>query len=229
MCGRFANTESGDAIKATFRVTMPAATGGGAGGGNRMPRYNISPGVDIETVINEGGNRMLAPMHWGFILGQLQKPVINARGETIFEKPSFARPARETRCLVVATGWYEWKAPRQPWFIRRRDAAPMAMAGIYRRTETGLATVVVTRAAAGDLGTIHHRAPLTLDETGMAQWLDPAAGEDALKSMITPTDGDGLEWYPVSAEVGQVRHDHEGLLIRDDSHGKSPAAQLDLF
>ena len=80
MCGRFANTESGDAIKATFRVTMPAAMG--AGGGNRMPRYNISPGVDVETVINEGSNRVLMPMHWGFMLGQLQKPVINARGET---------------------------------------------------------------------------------------------------------------------------------------------------
>ena len=105
----------------------------------------------------------------------------------------------------------------------------MAIAGNYRMTETDLETVVVTRAAAGDLGAIHHRAPLTLDETGMAQWLDHAAGEDALKSMITPTDGDGLEWYPVSAEVGQVRHDHEGLLIRDDSHGKPPAAQLDLF
>ena len=54
----------------------------------------------------------------------------------------------------------------------------------------------------------------------MEQWLDPAAGEDALKSMIVPTDGEGLEWYPVSAEVGQVRHDHEGLLKRDETHGK---------
>lgn len=225
MCGRFANIETEQTLKATFKVSLPP----GQHGHNRMPRYNISPGVEIETVINAENSRHITMMHWGFSLGQMPRPVINARGETIFEKPSFAALARGSRCLVMATGWYEWKAPRQPYFIRHADYTPMAMAGLYRKTETGFATVVVTRQAAGRLGDIHHRAPLILDDALMEAWLDPESREADLKGIITATEGEGLEWVPVSAEVGQVRADHAGLIVADETHGKPLSPQLDLF
>lgn len=231
MCGRFANTETSDSLKASFKVSLPGVTRGGEvqPGSNRMPRYNISPGVNIETVIGKGGDRLLIPMHWGFSSSKGQKPLINARGETIFEKPSFSGAAQRTRCLVVATGWYEWKAPRQPYYIFRSDQMPMAMAGLYRQTENGLAAVVVTRSATDDLGEIHHRAPLLLGEAEMAAWLNPGSTPAELKSLILPTGGAGLAWHPVHAEVGNVRKDHDGLIRPDETHGAEPAAQLDLF
>ena len=229
MCGRFANTETRESLQASFKVMLPQPIAGGRAGDNRMPRYNISPGVDIETIIQHGDQRLIETMHWGFMSQHGQRPLINARGETIFEKPSFSGPAHNTRCLIVASGWYEWKAKQQPWYIRNADNSPMAMAGLYRTTEKGSATVVVTRAAEGDLGQIHHRAPLLLDDAGMAQWLDSSAGENSLKSLILSTDGTGLDWYPVSAEVGKVRSDHEGLITPDETHGEKPSAQMDLF
>ncbi len=225
MCGRFANTETETTLKATFRVTLPR----GGSGHNRIPRYNISPGTEIETVVNAGRRREIAMMHWGFMLGQPPKSVINARGETIFEKPSFAHLARASRCLVVATGWYEWKAPKQPYFICSENNAPMAMAGLYRKTETGLATVIVTREAGGPLRDIHHRAPLTLDEGGMEVWLDEGSSEAALSALVRAADGRGLNLVPVSAEVGQTRIDHEGLISVNETHGKGIPAQFELF
>lgn len=225
MCGRFANAETEQTLQSSFKVHFPS----GMRGHNRMPRYNISPGVEIETVIDTPNGRELAMMHWGFMLGSMTRPVINARSETMFEKPSFAALAQQTRCIIVATGWYEWKAPRQPYFIRSTDHAPMAMAGLYRKTDAGRSAVVVTRSAEGPLGEIHHRAPLTLDAETMSEWLHPGSTESALRVLARATDGAGFEWCPVSAEVGKVRVDHEGLITADATHGQAPPAQMDLF
>ncbi len=239
MCGRFANASNPDQLKASFRVQFPAVnppqTGAGEGaasGHNLAPRWNIAPGTMIDTITGDE-DRSMTPAHWGLVNPKSPRPLINARGETMLEKPTFADAARHRRCVVVATGWYEWKAPRQPYYIRRRDGAPMAMAGLYRlnadHQPAERSAVIVTRSAVAGLGEVHHRAPLLLGPESLNRWLDPSCPEAVIEAMVLPEDGGDLEWYPVSAEVGSVRADHEGLMQRDDSHGQAPPAQMELF
>lgn len=223
MCGRFANATTPDQLKASFRVQFP-----GGAGHNAAPRWNVAPGTSIDTITGQE-HRQLSAALWGFSTPRQPRPIINARGETMFEKPMFADAARQRRCVIAATGWFEWKAPKQPYFIRRRDGAPMAMAGLISRQAGDRAAVIVTRGAMAGLAAIHHRAPLLLTGEALDRWLDPDTPEAWIEAMVRPEDGSALEWYPVSAEVGSVAADHDGLIRRDDSHGQAPPAQLELF
>ena len=213
MCGRFANDATADQLKVSFRVSFPEAEGH-----NRQPRWNIPPGTDIETVVHDPsagpGGRGIAMARWGMEFDWSPRPLINAKGETMFEKRSFSESARIRRCLVVATGWYEWKAPKQPYFMRYRDGSPMAMGGLYRQEGAAMHAVVVTRGAEGALGEIHHRAPLLLGGPDQDPWLDPASSRAAVEALVGPTDGSELDFYPVSPEVGSVSEDNEGLVLR---------------
>ena len=225
MCGRFANATSPDGLKTAFKVRFPREMGH-----NRPPRWNVAPGTEIETIVDDGASgRRVAPARWGMGSPGSGRLLINAKGETMFGKPSFAEAARHGRCLVVATGWYEWKGPRQPYFIRRRDGAPMGIGGIFRQVGRDRHAVVVTRPADGDLLGIHHRAPLLLAGPGLEQWLEPSSPRSVIEGLVRAGDGEGLESYPVPAAVGSVKEDHEGLAERDDNHGKPPSAQMELL
>lgn len=221
MCGRFANDATADQLKASFRVSFPEAMGH-----NRRPRWNIPPGTDIETVVHDPSagpdGRAVAIARWGMEFDWSPRPLINAKGETMFEKRSFSESTGSRRCLVVATGWYEWKAPKRPYFMRRRDGAPMAMGGLFRREGDAVRAVVVTRAAEGALGGIHHRAPLLVDGPDMDLWLDPASPRPAVEALVGPADGEGLEFHPVSPAVGKVSEDHEGLVRPLGGDGSAP-------
>lgn len=223
MCGRFANATTLDTLKAGFRVHFNPGQGH-----NAAPRWNIAPGTMIDTITGTE-ERWIDAAQWGFSTPKQPRPIINARGETMLEKPTFAEAARQRRCIIIATGWYEWKAPKQPYFIRRADGAPMAMAGLFSMRDGNRRCVVVTRSATEGLGEIHHRAPLLLDNAELDCWLDPAASVAAVADLVQPEDGAKLDYYPVSAEVGSVAADHEGLIRRDDRHGQLPPAQMELF
>ena len=233
MCGRFCNATTTDNVKATFKVHAAYGTGVSVGprGHNAEPQWNIAPSLDVETITasTEPGRNKLGVMRWGIATPQNTRPLINARSETMFEKPTFRAAAHGRRCLVVASGWYEWAAPKKPYYIYRADDAPMGMAGLYWQHGEERYCVIVTTAADGALGDIHHRAPLVLDGDAVTTWLHPEASQSELWPVISPTSADKFTWHPVTAAVGSTRINHEDLIKPDPFHGAQPEPQLSLF
>jgi len=187
--------------------------------------------------------RTLRTVRWGLVPSWAKDPsignrLINARIETAAEKPSFRRAFAKRRCILPADGFYEWYSPdepgaptgkggkpiKQPYFIRRADGASLAMAGLYElwrdptredddpRAWLWSATVLTTTAT-DDLGRIHDRAPLLVEEADRSRWLDPAIEDAAdLASMLVPAAPGVLEAYPVSTEVNNVRNNGPSLV-----------------
>jgi len=176
MCGRFAITLPNDAMAQMFGA-MPA---------NDLPdvpNYNVCPTTQIHTVTQEDGRR-LRPMRWGFLPHWYKSPtdgplLINARAETLAEKPAFRAACRERRCLIPATGFYEWTKDadgnRLPWYIRPQDAQPLVFAGVWQVWDKGEAPLVtcaiVTTKASDAMSKIHHREPVTLRPQDWGKWL----------------------------------------------------------
>ncbi len=188
MCGRFAVTLPSDAMAQLF-AALPA---------NDLPdgpNYNICPTVQIATVHSAEGQRRLAPMRWGFLPHWYKSLtdgplLINARAETLAEKPAFRAACRDRRCLIPATGFYEWTKDedgrRLPWYIHRADGAPLAFAGIWQdweRDGTRLRScAIVTTGANARMSQIHHRMPLVLEPEDWPLWLGEA-GRGAARLM----------------------------------------------
>lgn len=232
MCGRFSNATTPDQVKATFRLNWPQSLMPNRGH-NAEARYNIAPSLEVDAITApqgaKSGHKILRPMIWGVATPQNTRPLINARAETMFEKPTFRTAARKHRCAVVASGWYEWLAPKKPYYIFRADGQPMAMAGLYWQDNDACRCVVVTTAAEGELSAIHHRAPLVLDPAALDRWLDLEEGEASLAEVIAPGPASRFDWHPVSHEVGSTRVNHPRLITRDDHHGTPPEPQMSLF
>ena len=253
MCGRFSNATTPDQLKASFKVQFGHPQLGGAATGNAShhvghnaePRWNIAPSLDVDTVIYAAGQRILRPMTWGIATLKNTRPIINARSETMFEKPTFRHAARSQRCLVVASGWYEWIGRKKPYYISRVDGAPMGFAGLYWQDGNSSRCVIVTTAADGALADIHHRAPRVVETSDMDGWLsgEMIAEHGGLteigEKLVAPSNAELFTWHPVSAEVGSTRINHSGLIERDDAQGMQaieeeeqappPEQQLSLF
>lgn len=211
MCGRFSITLPSDAMAKLF-TAQP---------GNDLPdvpNYNVCPTNAVHTIFNEDGNtRRLAAMRWGFLPKWYKKPndgplLINARAETIAEKPAFRAAARARRCLVPATGFYEWtKTPdgaRDPWYIFRADQAPLVMAGIWQDWtgpdgENLRTCALVTTAANQTMARIHHRMPVVLEPDDWELWLGEA-GHGAARLMNAAGEGT-LSMYRVDRAVNSNR------------------------
>lgn len=194
MCGRFAITLPHEAMAQLFEAVP----------GNDLPEtpnYNVCPTDSVHVVTSEAGTRRLRAMRWGLVPhwakalddGPL---LINARAEGIEKKPAFAKAARERRCLVPASGFYEWTKDadggRDPWFIHRVDDAPMIFAGIWRdwtRDGAAVSTVaIVTCAAAGEMADLHDRMPVILSQPDWPLWVGEA-GHGAARLMTAPPGG----------------------------------------
>ena len=209
MCGRMAITLPHDAMAQLFGAVpdndLP-----------EVPNYNVCPTTQVATVHSDGDTRRLRAMRWGFLPHWYKTPsdgplLINARAETIAEKPAFKAAARERRCIVPASGFYEWtKDPdgnRLPWYITRADGAPMALAGIWQdwdRGEERLRTfAIVTTAANETMSRIHHRMPVILEPEDWALWLGEA-GHGAARLMRAAPE-DALRMHRVSRAVNSIR------------------------
>jgi putative SOS response-associated peptidase YedK len=143
------------------------------------PRFNIAPGADILVAFAEAPHE-LAHMHWGIVPHWARdkpgtRPLINARVETAWEKPSFRKLVQNNRAIVPVNGFYEWKRENKrktPYYIKLADHNAMALAAIYQITGEGTMEVaILTRESAGEMATIHNRMPVTLDESNMGAWL----------------------------------------------------------
>ncbi|QPF90025.1 SOS response-associated peptidase [Bradyrhizobium commune] len=218
MCGRFVITSAPAALRQLFGyIEQP----------NFPPRYNVAPTQPIPVVLVENGARHFRLMRWGLLPTWVKDPkgftlLINARSETVLEKPAFKNAIRRRRGLIPADGYYEWKAidgRKQPFFIRRADGEPLGFAAVFE-TWIGpngeeLDTVaIVTAAAGGDLAELHDRVPVTISPRDFERWLDSRGDEvDAVLPLMTaPRIGD-FAWHAVSTRVNRVANDDAQLLL----------------
>ncbi|MGL4319494.1 MAG: SOS response-associated peptidase [Paracoccaceae bacterium] len=175
MCGRFTITHPNEALAAMFDA-LP---------GNDLPlgpNFNVCP-TDSVSVVTADGGRRLGAMRWGFVPAWYKATndgplIINARSETIASKPAFRYAVRARRCIVPASGFYEWETgadgKKLPWYFTRTDGAPMALAGIWQRwQDMDTVAIVSTEAGPGMLG-LHHREAVMLEAADWPLWLGEA-------------------------------------------------------
>lgn len=218
MCGRFVITSPPAALRQIFGyIEQP----------NFPPRHNIAPTQPIPVVIVENGIRHFRLMRWGLLPAWVKDVskftlLINARAETVREKPAFKNAIRRRRCLIPADGYYEWQASgkrKQPYFIHRRDGAPIGLAGLAE-TWIGpygeeLDTVaIVTAAASADLAVLHHRVPVTISADDFERWLDCSDdnAENVMALLTPPAEGE-FTWQEVSTRVNRVANDDAQLIL----------------
>lgn len=218
MCGRYVITSSPEALRQLFGYGEQP---------NFPPRYNVAPTQPVPVVICENGVRQFLLMRWGFLPSWVTDPrkfalVINARSETIFEKPSFRNAIKRRRCLLPADGYYEWQASsgrKRPFYIHRRDGEPIGFAGVAE-TWTGpngeeIDTVAIVTAAAGrDMAALHGRVAVTIDPRDFDRWLDGEAtdAEAVAGMMVAPAEGTFV-WHEVSTAVNRVVNDSPELVL----------------
>jgi putative SOS response-associated peptidase YedK len=218
MCGRFVITSPPEALRQIFGYSEQP---------NFPPRFNISPTQPIPVVIIENGVRHFRLMRWGLLPAWVKDPrkftlLINARAETVREKPAFKNAVKRRRCLIPADGYYEWQASEQrkrPYFIHRRDGHPIGLAGLAE-TWIGpngeeLDTVaIVTAPASADLAVLHHRVPVTIAARDFERWLDCTAHDvDAVTALMRGPDQGEFVWHEVSTRVNRVANDDAQLIL----------------
>ena len=213
MCGRFTQTASPQVIAKQFAITNPPLF---------TPRYNIAPSQPIAAIrIDPTTTRTLVMLRWGLIPSWAKDPkigyqCINAKAETVAEKPSFRSAFKKRRCLVVATGFYEWQVRgriKQPMWIGLKNKEPFAFAGLWEHWQPTvgepLETCTIITTEPNELMTpIHNRMPVILAPASYDQWLDPYFQEvDSLKTILRPYPSEELTAYPVSTLVNSPSHD----------------------
>ena len=218
MCGRFAFYSPAEATAALFGATGTYDPG---------PRYNIAPTQDLAAVRGRDGGdgRELVALRWGLVPFWANDPalgnrMINARAETVAEKPAYRAAYRRRRCLVLADGFYEWHregSVKVPWYISLASDEPFAFAGLWERwtsKETGesLETATLITTQANDfLARLHHRMPVILDARRAERWL---SGDNEL--IVTASqDSPALRAWPVNRRVNNARNEGEDLIRPD--------------
>ena len=187
--------------------------------------YNIAPTQQAPVIIQSGDGRVCRLMRWGLIPNWSKGPdarftMINAKAETIDEKPAYKRPFKRQRCLVPCDGFYEWQPQgktKQPYYIHKRESGLFALAGIWDRWEGGGEAIesfsVITTAANAFMQNIHERMPAIIEPVAFDAWLS-AANDDttALKALLQPYAQTDLVMHAVSRDVNSPKHDSVALI-----------------
>ncbi|WP_372886394.1 SOS response-associated peptidase [Shimia sp.] len=217
MCGRFAITLPSDAMAQLFAAAP-------ANDLPEVPNYNVCPTTRIHVVRHSAGGRRLVAMRWGFLPHWYDSPgagplLINARAETLAEKPAFRDACRSRRCLIPVSGFFEWtkdaEGRRLPWYISA--GAPLALAGLWQGWQGGDlrqdTCAIVTTKANRRMSEIHHRMPLVLAPGDWPLWLGEA-GHGAAR-LMRPAPEDLLDMYRVGQAVNSSRATGPGLIEPD--------------
>ncbi len=220
MCGRFTLFAPEKELAERFGVSAP--------GRSLVPRYNIAPSQPVAAVraAPEGSGRELVLLRWGLIPSWAKDPsignrMINARSETAAEKPAFRSAIRRRRCLVPASGFYEWKrtgSGKRPYFARVRGGAPFGMAGLWERWEAADGSAVesctiLTTDANGLLAPVHDRMPAIVPPGEYDRWLDPAVTDPGqVAPILAPFPEGQMEAWPVSTRVNRPTEDDPRLI-----------------
>lgn len=185
------------------------------------PRYNIAPTQTVPVIIEHRAERRLGMFQWGLIPSWSKEPkgFINARAETLPDKPSFSESFQRRRCLIPADGFYEWQRQgrsKQPYFFQLKDEAPFAFAGIWDKWQgNGLSITscaIITTTPNELLATIHDRMPVILDDDAQESWLRSDARIADLKDMLVPFPASMIKSFPVSSRVNSAEADDAQLV-----------------
>ena len=216
MCGRYTLRTPVDSLAERFEIDdHPSSI---------LPSYNIAPTQEVAAVVEED-ERRLDLLRWGLVPSWAKDPemgnrMINARGETVSEKPSFRKAFKTRRCLILADGFYEWQKTdngKQPYYVRMQDASPFAFAGLWE-TWNGdgdeMRTCAIITTEANDLmREIHHRMPVILHPEDYEMWLDPNFEEkEPLIALLKPYPDEAMEAYSVSRRVNRPANDEPGCI-----------------
>lgn len=257
MCGRYSLTTPVEGLRQLFEFPEQP---------NLEPCYNIAPTQEVAAVRaappagaaegaagqtegetgESGAGRHLVSLRWGLIPSWAKDPaigarMINARAETLAEKPAFRSAFLRRRCLVAADGFYEWQkrsgGPKQPYRIARPDGGPFAFAGLWERWRNPTegrdveSCTIVTTAANATLGPIHHRMPVILAPQSYDLWLDPEAALDRVQDLLAADPGMDLVATAISTRVNKVANDDPEVILpldgaSDGDAGLSGQAKL---
>lgn len=217
MCGRYVLNAEPAVIQQTFGLdTVP-----------ELPaRFNIAPSQPVPIITNDAP-KQLTMVQWGLIPSwakdrKMAYKMINARGETVAEKPSYRGPFKYRRCLIPVSGFYEWTKTddgKQPHFIHVQDEPVISFAGLWEvwnspEGDEVWTTTIITTEANDALSALHHRMPVILDGEARDIWLDKASERDALQALLQPYADEKMAHYTVSKAVNNVRNDDPTLLER---------------
>lgn len=214
MCGRYTITVSVEQLMMHFFIDQANVP-------YHVPRYNVAPGQLIPAIVHDGTKNRLGELKWGLVPNwakdaKIGYKLINARAETVREKPSYRSSFQRKRCIIPADGFYEWKQTgpnKQPMRIVLRDRSLFAMAGLY---DTWIAPdgsklstcTIITTSPNALMQDIHDRMPVILKREDEALWLDRREhNEERLQALLQPYPAEEMEAYPVSPKVGNVKHD----------------------
>lgn len=218
MCGRFACTIDATELTDHFsKISLPVGIPA-----NLTPRYNIAPSQPVAVIPNDESNKMQM-FRWGLIPSWAKDAktgyrMINARAETVGEKPAFRAAFKRRRCLIIADGFYEWQRTggrkgKIPMYIKLKTDEPFAFAGLWElwKPKDGdpISSCTIITTAANDLvAKIHDRMPVILKPEGYSQWLDPGERTpDKLEKLLAPYPASRMTAYPVSELVNSPRND----------------------
>jgi putative SOS response-associated peptidase YedK len=217
MCGRYSSSRGPDVLAQYFDVEEPPEE-------VLAPSWNVAPTDPVYAVVQKKDTRRLAVVHWGLVPSWSKDAkggarMINARSESVKDKPAFRKAYASRRCLVPADGFYEWKpegSSKQPYFLSDRERHPLAMAGLYEHWKSPegewLSTcAVITTSAPDEIGEIHDRTPLLVPREHWSWWLDPEVADPGV--LLIPGVPGVLDAWPVSRDVGNVRNNGPHLVV----------------
>lgn len=216
MCGRFTLSQSAEAIASVFQLNQVPTL---------EPRYNIAPTQPVATVLQSANERQFQLLRWGLIPAwakdaTMGSRLINARAETVAEKPSFRSAFRHRRCLVIADGFYEWRrqdGKKQPFYFRMQNQQSFAFAGLWEhwqdpKGEAIDSCTILTTEANELLQQIHERMPVILNPKDYDMWLDPTVQIEQLQPLLQPYSSTAMTSYPVSTKVNKPTNDTPELI-----------------
>ena len=224
MCGRYTQTKSGEAIARTFSLSATP---------DPQPRYNIAPTQPVSAIAQTKEDREYRIFQWGLVPSWSKDPkigsrMINARSETVAEKPSFRAAFKRRRCLILSDGFYEWQrtgGKKQPYYIQVEDQKIFGFAGLWETWESGDGSylescTILTTEPNGLMETIHNRMPVIVHPEDFDLWLDPSLQDGRhVQHLLRPYEDEAMDAYAVSTVVNNPRN--------EDSECVVPLAQND--
>jgi len=210
MCGRYNIVTDAQALIDAFDIAFNELSDTQL----NTARYNIPPTSTVPVVIMRDGRRTLSGAHWGLLPHwakdkKLAFRTYNARSETITKKASFRSPIKKSRCIVPASGWYEWRKEgdvRQPYYFHTDGLIPFAGISAWHPEFEMLSCSIITTAANPAAATVHHRMPVILEAERIDQWMAESTGMDNVLSQLNPYAGDDLSITRVSTRVNNTRY-----------------------
>ena len=219
MCGRFVGYRNLDELKEIFPIDRSAC--------EVTANYNVAPSQKILAIFNHQGQNWLDKFHWGLVPFWAKDPsignrMINARAETVAEKPSFKSAFKKRRCLIIADGFYEWKTTDKrkiPFFIHFKDSEPFALAGLWDQWtnkttgEEVVSSSIITTSPNNLIEEIHNRMPVILDPQDYQTWLSPGnMADNVLMACLKTYPSNEMDVYEISRKVNSPANDNPEII-----------------